>query len=148
MEKKLEELSRFDKGESLKKYFRELWCRKFNCIGQKKNRINIEDFCFKMISKDNLDDRNKAKKAKRETLDETLFVSFCSKSERGLPLSRPIIKKKNVDINDIESWQKVGQTMVEVTVQSLTRKSLRLIHLKMLKNVKRQMRVTMNYRQL
>lgn len=62
-----------------------------------------------MISKDSLDDRNKAKKAKHETLDETLFVWFCSKSERGLPLSRPIIKKTkknktNVDINDMESW--------------------------------------------
>lgn len=99
MEKRLEALGRIDKGESIKSIASYYGVGTSTVSDWKKNRKNIEDFCYKMISKDSLDNRCKAKKAKNETLDEALFVWFCAERGRGLPLSGPIIQQKALSLN-------------------------------------------------
>lgn len=99
MKKRMEALTRIDKGESLKNIAAEFGVGTSTVSDWKKNRKRIEDFCFKMISKDSLDNRCKAKTAKLETLDEALFVWFCAERERGLPISGPIIQQKALSLN-------------------------------------------------
>lgn len=99
IEKRMEALSKIDKGESLKNIAAEFGVGTSTVSDWKKNRNRIEDFCFKMISKDSLDNRCKAKKAKLETLDDALFVWFCAERERGLPISGPVIQQKALSLN-------------------------------------------------
>jgi len=99
MKKKMEALSRIDKGESLKNIAAEFGVGTSTVSDWKKNRERIENFCFKMISKDSLDNRCKAKTSKLDTLDEALFLWFCAERERGLPISGPIIQQKALSLN-------------------------------------------------
>lgn len=99
MWKKLEALSRVDKGEPLKKIAYELGVGTSTVSDWKKNRKTIEDFWSKSISNDSLDDRRNVKKAKLDTLDEALFVWFCTERDRGLPISGPIIQQKALQLN-------------------------------------------------
>lgn len=52
-----------------------------------------------MITKDSLDNRCKAKKAKHDTLYEVLFVWPSAEREHGLPVSEPIIQQKAFYLN-------------------------------------------------
>uniref|UniRef100_A0A6P7GUF6 Jerky protein homolog-like n=1 Tax=Diabrotica virgifera virgifera TaxID=50390 RepID=A0A6P7GUF6_DIAVI len=99
MEKKLEALGRIDKGESLKTIAASYGVGTSTVSDWKKNRTKIEEFCFKMITKDSLYNRCKANKAKNETLDDALYVWFCAERERGLPVSGPIIQESALKLN-------------------------------------------------
>lgn len=99
MEKKLEALNRIDKGEMLKKISEEFGVGTSTVSDWKKNRKEIEDFCFKMISKDSLEGRGTIKKAKNEQLDDALFIWFSEQRERGMPLSGPILQEKALLLN-------------------------------------------------
>ncbi|XP_050514036.1 jerky protein-like [Diabrotica virgifera virgifera] len=99
MEKKLEALGRIDKGESSKTIAASYGVGTSTVSDWKKNRTKIEEFCFKMITKDSLDNRRKANKAKNETLDDTLYVWFCTECERGLPVSGPFIQESVLKLN-------------------------------------------------
>lgn len=99
MDKKLEALQRIDKGECLKKIAEEYGVGTSTVSDWKKNRIKIEEFCFKMISKDSLEGRGTIKKAKHEQLDDALFVWFSEQRDRGVPLSGPILQEKALSLN-------------------------------------------------
>uniref|UniRef100_A0A6P7FUR9 Jerky protein-like n=1 Tax=Diabrotica virgifera virgifera TaxID=50390 RepID=A0A6P7FUR9_DIAVI len=99
MEKRLEALGRIDKGESLKAIVASCGVGTSTVSDWKKNRTKIEEFCFIMITKDSLDNRCKAKKAKNETLNNALYVWFCTKRQRGLPVSGPIIQETALKLN-------------------------------------------------
>ncbi|XP_050498761.1 tigger transposable element-derived protein 2-like [Diabrotica virgifera virgifera] len=99
MEKKLEALGRIDKGESLKTVAASYGVGTSTVSDWKKNRTKIEEFCFKLITKDSLDNRCKTNKAKNETLDDALYVWFCAERERGLPVSGPIIQETALKLN-------------------------------------------------
>lgn len=99
MDKRLDALRRIDKGESLKAIAEELGVGTSTVSDWKKNRNQIEDFCLKMMSKDSLEGRGTAKKAKNVQLDEALFVWFCSQRERGVTISGPILAEKAVSLN-------------------------------------------------
>lgn len=99
MDKKLDALNRIDKGESLKNIASELGVGTSTVSDWKKNRKEIEEFCFKMISKDSLEGRGTIKKAKNEELDEALFVWYSLQRERGVPISGPILAQKALLLN-------------------------------------------------
>uniref|UniRef100_A0A6P7FZZ9 Jerky protein-like n=1 Tax=Diabrotica virgifera virgifera TaxID=50390 RepID=A0A6P7FZZ9_DIAVI len=101
MEKKLEALGRIDKGESLKTIAASYRVGTSTVSDWKKNRTKIEEFCFKMITKESLNNRCKANKAKNETLDEALCVWFYAERERGLPVSGPIIQESALKLNQM-----------------------------------------------
>ncbi|XP_050503675.1 jerky protein homolog-like [Diabrotica virgifera virgifera] len=101
MEKKLEALGRIDKGEYLKTIAASYGVGTFSVSDWKKNRTKIKEFCFKMITKDSLDNRCKVNKAKNETLDDALYVWFCAERECGLPVSGPIIQESALKLNKI-----------------------------------------------
>ena len=69
------------------------------CPIGKKNRKTIEDFYSKSISNDNLENRRIIKKAKLDTVEEALFVWFCTERDRGLLISGPIIRQKALQLN-------------------------------------------------
>ncbi|XP_028139627.1 jerky protein homolog-like [Diabrotica virgifera virgifera] len=136
MEKKLEALGRIDKGESLKTIAASYGVGRSTVSDWKKNRTKIEEFCFKMITKDSLDNRCKANKAKNETLDDALYVWFCAERERGLPVSGPIIQESALKLNKmlpdcepnftanqdwLDRWQKHhGIRQLSITGESLS----------------------------
>ncbi|XP_072377973.1 jerky protein-like [Diabrotica undecimpunctata] len=98
MDKKLDALNRIDRGEPLNKLAAELGVRT-SCVGLENNRKNIEDVCFKMISKDSLQGRGTTKKAKNELLDETLFMWYSAQRERVVPFSGLILSEKAANLN-------------------------------------------------
>ena len=99
MDKKLEALNRIDKGELLKNIAAEYGVGTSTVSDWKKNRKEIEDFCFKMITKDSLQNRGTVKKARNESLDDALFIWFSEKREHGVPISGPILQEKALSLN-------------------------------------------------
>ncbi|XP_076230936.1 cag [Calliopsis andreniformis] len=99
MEKKLEALSRIDKGEPLRRVAIDLGVGVSTVSDWKKNREEIEDFCAKMLSRDCLGNRGTTKKAKNVILDDALYVWYIEKRENGVPISGPILRKKALTLN-------------------------------------------------
>lgn len=76
------------------------YCNNGNLSKQTTTKNFFENFCFKIISKNNLDNQSKVKKkAKHETLDEALFLWFCFERVHGLPVSGLIIQLKALSLN-------------------------------------------------
>lgn len=96
MLQKWKALDRTEKVELLKKMPLMLEQEHQQCLTDKNN---IEDFCYKSISNDSLEDRKTAKKAKLEMPGEALFLQFCAERERGLRVSGPIIQRKAPNLN-------------------------------------------------
>lgn len=66
----------------------------------KKNRIEIENFCAKMVSVDSLGNRRMLRKLNNEALDEALYNWFCIQREQGIPLSGVILQAIAIKLNE------------------------------------------------
>jgi len=65
-----------------------------------KKRIEIENFCAKMVSADSLGNRRTLRKPNNEALDEALYIWFCQQREQGVPLSGVTLQAIAIKFNE------------------------------------------------
>lgn len=99
MIKRLEALTRIDKGEPMKNIAAELGVGSSTVSDWKKNRKEIEYFCAKVVSVESLAKRGTVKRAKNELLDDALLLWFNKQRELGTLLTGPILQSQALLLN-------------------------------------------------
>ncbi|GFX53150.1 jerky protein homolog-like [Trichonephila clavipes] len=91
---------RLDKDEGVTKLATEFNVGKATICDWRKNRRKLEQYCANS-SGETLENRQTAKQSLYDKVDNALHIWFTQERQRGIPLSRPIIQEKAIQLNKL-----------------------------------------------